>query len=180
MSESPPEPPSRDSGDAGAAGEESPPPSFFRRRVVGPIKTLLTQGVTPDHLSWTLGACAACSMFPFLGTTSMLNLAVGLRFRMNQPLMQTLNQLLGPIHIVMILVYVRVGEWLVGAGSSERFDVMEMVRAFDELSFGDFLERFGRAGLHALVAWAVTAPLLVIGVRAATRPLLFKLARRRA
>lgn len=151
---------------------------FWARRVVDPLVAQLTQGVTPDKLAATLAVGTACSLFPFLGFTSLLNLAVGVRLRMNQPILQTLNQVLGPVHLVMIVVYVRGGEWLWRAGT-DRFTVAEVLRVFREASLGEFLQRFGWAGVHAFTAWALTAPLLVAVVYYALRPVMRRLARLR-
>lgn len=151
-------------------------PGFWRRRLINPLLAQLTQGVTPDKLAATLAVGTTCSMFPFLGTTSTLNLVVGLWLRMNQPILQTLNQLLGGLHLVMILIYVRLGEWLWQASGDERFSVREMITAFGELSLREFFTQFGRAGLHALTAWAVTAPLLVALVYFPLRPIMRRMA----
>ncbi len=156
------------------------PPSrqgFWQRRVLAPIRTLLTQGVAPDQIAATLGVGAACALFPFLGATSLLNLVVGLALRMNQPILQALNQLLGPLQLVLILVYVRAGEVLWGS-TGQKFTIAEMIRAFREQSFGDFLQQFGWAGIHALTAWAVSAPLIVVLVYFAFRPMLRRAAGR--
>ncbi|MEZ6016174.1 MAG: DUF2062 domain-containing protein [Planctomycetota bacterium] len=167
--------------DSAVAGAIEPRPTW-RKRLLAPLAAQLTQGVSAEKLSATVAVGAGCSMFPFLGTTSLLNLGVGLALRMNQPVLQTLNQLLGPVHLAMILVYVRTGEWLVerfgGGVGGARFSVGEMLSAFRDLSFADFLAQFGRAGLHALLAWAVTLPLLVGAVYLVARPLIFAFARR--
>lgn len=140
-----------------------------------PLVALFVQGLTPDKVALTLGVGAACSMFPFLGFTSLLNLGVGLRLRLNQPLLQTLNQLLGPLHLVMIVVYVRLGEWL-WLAQEERFTIGEMLRVFREASFAEFLHHFGWAGIYAFTAWALTAPVLIVSVYFAARPALRRLA----
>lgn len=150
-------------------------PSFWQRRVRDPIVALFTQGITPDKVALTLAVGTACSLFPFLGFTSLLNLGVGLWLRMNQPILQTLNQLLGPVHLVMIVAYVRLGEWL-WRMQDDRFTVTEMLRVFREASLGDFVHRFGWAGLHAFSAWALTTPLLVAGLYYGLRPALRRLA----
>lgn len=157
----------------GAASRRS-----WRQRLTAPLAAQLTQGVSPDDLARTVAVGAGCSMFPLLGTTSLLNFVVGVALRMNQPVLQTLNQLLGPLHLVMILVYLRLGEWLVGAAGEARFGLADIARAFDDLPFGEFLHRFGRAGLHAILAWAVTTPLLIIVVHRLARPALRRLAGR--
>lgn len=72
-------------------------PSFWQRRLVAPLRAQLTQGVTPDRLALTMAVGTACSLLPFLGFTALLNLGVGLVLRLNQPILQTLNQLLGPV-----------------------------------------------------------------------------------
>ncbi len=153
----------------------NPTGSFWQRRVRVPLIALFTQGITPDRIALTLGVGSVCSLFPFLGFTSLLNLGVGLWLRLNQPLLQALNQILGPVQLVLILVYVRVGEWL-WQTEGERFTLGEMLRFFREASLGGFLQRFGWAGIHAFTAWAVTNPLLLAVVYYLTRPALRRLA----
>jgi uncharacterized protein (DUF2062 family) len=138
---------------------------------VQPILAQLTQGVTPDKIAATLAVGTACSLLPFLGFTSLLNLGAGLVWRMNQPILQTLNQLLGPVQLALILVYVRLGEAIWGA-RGDPFTLGEMLRVFREATFTDFLGRFGWAGVHAFTAWLLTAPLLVAALYFPLRPIL--------
>ena len=152
-------------------------PSFWQRRVRGPVVALFTQGVTPDKIALTFGVGSACSLLPFLGFTSLLNLGVGLCLRLNQPLLQTLNQILGPLQLVMILVYVRFGEWIWRAQDG-RFTIGEMIQVFRQASLSEFLHRFGWAGIHAFTAWAITSPLLIFAVYHLLRPALRRLASR--
>jgi len=151
---------------------------FWTRRVVDPLVAQLTQGVTPDKLAATLAVGSACSLLPFLGFTSLLNLGVGLWLRMNQPILQTFNQLLGPVQLVMIVVYVRVGEWFWRAQES-RFTITEVLRVFREADLGEFLQQFGWAGIHAFTAWAFTTPLLILALYHLLRPILRHLAKLR-
>ena len=157
----------------------NPNGSFWQRRVRVPLLALFTQGITPDKVALTLGVGGVCSLFPFLGFTSLLNLGVGLWLRLNQPLLQTLNQVLGPLQLVLILGYVRLGEWLWRA-QDDRFTIGEMLRTFREASLGGFLSRFGWAGVHAFTAWALTSPLLLAVVYYLTRPALRRLASKSA
>lgn len=161
-----------------AHANENSRASFWRRRLVDPLLAQLTQGVSADKLTATLAVGSVCSLFPFLGATSALNFVVGLCLRMNQPILQTLNQLMGPVHLVMILVYVRMGEAIWRAPEADRFSIVEMITAFSQLSFGDFLQRFGWAGVHAFTAWVLTAPLLLITIYLSFRTMLRRLAAR--
>lgn len=148
---------------------------IWRRRVLEPIIELLTQGVTPDKIAATLAVGVTIGLFPFIGTTTTLCLLIGLWQRMNLPILQAVNYLLTPLHLVMILVYVRMGEWLCNAPEEKQFSVTGMVRAFKELTVGEFLRQFGGAGLHALIAWSLTAPLLFCAVYFGARVLLRRL-----
>ncbi len=154
----------------------TPPAGFWRRRLVQPLLQQLTQGVTPDRIAATLAVGTVCSLLPFLGFTSLLNLAAGLALRMNQPILQALNQLLGPLQLALILVYVRAGEWLWRHDGAD-FTIAELIRRFGELSWGEFLRQFGWAGIHAASAWALTAPFLGAAIYFATRPALRRAAR---
>jgi len=160
-----------------ASAENLDPPKrgFWQRRIVDPIKQQLTQGVTPQRITFTLGVGTVCSLFPFLGFTSLLNLGVGVALRLNQPILQVLNQLLGPLQLLLILVYVRMGEVIWGA-TGHQFSITEMISSFAELSIVEFLQTFGWAGIHAFTAWMVTAPLLFAVVYFPLRPMIERLA----
>ena len=149
-------------------------PSFWQRRVRDPLLGLLTQGASPEKLASGIAWSVVCSLFPVLGFTTGLNAAVALWRGLNQPLMQAVNYALSPLHILMILVYVHLGEWL-WVADKEQFSISEMLSSFHELSLGGFLHKFAWAGVHAVTAWAVTAPLLFAAIyyvaRAALRHL---------
>jgi hypothetical protein len=76
----------------------------------------------------------------------------------------------------MILVYVRLGEWI-WRDPPLPLSVPVLVQSFREQSLLEFLQRFGWAGIHAFTAWAVTLPLLILGLRALARPVLRRAAR---
>ncbi|MDB6127111.1 MAG: hypothetical protein JWM35_1007 [Verrucomicrobia bacterium] len=161
------------SSDAAAA-----PQSFWQRRLLGPIRALLTQGITPDRIALTLGVGTACSLLPFLGFTSLLNLGVGIWFRLNQPILQTLNQLLGPLQLVLIIVYVRIGEKIWHAPPMP-LSASTLVKSFRD-SPGAFMQRFGWTGVHAATAWAISVPFIVAGIYFGLRPVVRRFAQRRA
>ncbi len=151
-------------------------PSFWQRRIIGPVRALFLQGVTPDKVAFTLAVSTACSVLPFLGFTSLLNLGVGLWLRLNQPIMQTLNQLLGPVQLVLILAYVRVGEKIWRAAPMP-ISISLIVQSFKADPWA-FLQRFGWTGVHAASAWALSVPLIIAGIYYPLRPLLRKFAAR--
>lgn len=136
-----------------------------------PVLNQLTQGVTPDRIASTLAVGTVCSLLPFLGFTTLLNLGVGVVLRMNQPILHALNQLLGPLQLLLILVYVRGGELLWGH-TGDGFTIGEMISEFRDRSFLEFLQQFGWAGIHAASAWAITSPFVAAAIYYGARPLL--------
>lgn len=143
-----------------------------------PIVAQLTQGITPDRIALTLGVGLACGVFPFLGFTTALCFVAAAALRLNQPIIHVVNQLLWPVQIALIPVYVKLGATLYGAETLP-FDAQEVSRVF-LASQREFWSRFSLMGLHALTAWALSLPLLVGGVWLTTRPLLQRLASGRA
>lgn len=157
----------------------APPPapdSFWRRRVVLPLLAQLKQGATPERMALSVGVGTACSLLPFLGFTTVLNLGVGVWLKLNQPIMQVLNQLLGPLQLVMIVGYVRVGE-VIWRAAPMPLSVGTLMKSFKDDPWV-FLQRFGWTGVHAATAWLLSVPLIVGGIFYGLRPVLRKLAAR--
>ena len=166
---------------APAASEGSPAPrrpGFWQRRVLRPIRVQLVQGTAPDQITATLAVGTACSLFPVFGITSLVNLGVGLSLRMNQPILQALNQVLGPLQLALILIYVRLGEFI-WQSAERQLTLTEMLREFRERSLWDFLQQFSWAGVHALTAWLLTSPLLIGIIYFTLRPVIRRAARRK-
>lgn len=152
------------------------PPSFWQRRLLLPLRAQLTQGVTPDKLALTLAVGTACSLLPFLGFTTLLNLGVGLWLRLNHPILQTVNYLLGAAQVALILVYVRLGE-LIWRAPPMPLSIGQLLHAFKESPWG-FLHRFAWTGVHAATAWLLSVPLIIAALYFPLRSAMRRLARR--
>lgn len=151
-------------------------PSFWQRRFVAPVRAQLTQGVTPDRLALTLAVGTACSLLPFFGFTWLMNLGAGVALRLNQPILQTLNQLLGPLQLVLILGYVRAGEFLWRAAPIP-LSIPTLAAAFRDDPWA-FLQRFGLTGVHAATAWLLSVPFIVAALYFPLRPVLRRVAQK--
>ena len=139
-----------------ASALPAPRPSFWQRRVVDPIVTQLTQGITPEKIALTLAMGVAGGLFPFLGCTTLLCFLLAAVFRLNQPIIHVVNQVLWPVHLTMIVVYIRCGEWIYGSAKMP-FEPDEITHLFLHAQ-REFWARFGLMGLHALSAWLLTVP----------------------
>jgi len=147
---------------------------FWKRRVVEPLVSFLKQGSTPDALARAIAVGTVCGLFPLLGMTTLLGFLVGLLLRLNQPVIQAVNYGLGAAQILMIPAFVQAGAWIVGADPGS-VSVSGMIDAFREMSFVEFIGRFGLAGLYALLAWTAAVPLIFAAVYFVARPLLERL-----
>ena len=152
----------------------SPAKSFWRRRVLDVILAQLKQGITPQKISLTLALGMALGIFPILGATTLLCFLFGLWLKLNQPIIQVVNYLIYPLQLVLILVFVRIGEFMVRA-TPVSFSIPELFRKFHE-SPANFFREFGLTGLHGIIAWLVIAPFFAALVYFLLLPPLKKLA----
>lgn len=147
-----------------------PRSSWWRRRIVDPLARQLTQGLSPERLSLALAFGGVVAVNPFLGTTTVACFAAGVALRLNQPALQIANLLGAPLQLVLLVPWVRAGEWLY------RSEPMPLNPALLVEQFlaapGQFLERFGTSGVHAATAWLIATPLLGAALYFALRPLL--------
>ena len=178
---------------------DSPPTTsrpFWRRRLSDPIKAQLTQGITPDKIALTIAIGVACGIFPFLGFATLLCFVVAWVLRLNQPIIHLVNQLLWPLHLLCIPLFVRLGELIYhapGTGFNLHQFLHQLVedwwphrgqhehrgrQMFYQLVEDwwhhpiDFLDRFGRIGLHTLTAWALATPVIIAAIYFILRPFL--------
>jgi hypothetical protein len=117
-------------------------------------------------------------LFPIFGTTTLLCVVAAIVLRLNHPAIQVANQLMYPLQIPLIVVFIRIGESMLGVAPipfSATLMVAEL-RAHPSVLF----ERFGTASLHGILGWAMVSP-LVVGIAYATLlPILRMVSRRPA
>lgn len=133
--------------------------TFWRERVVALIVAQFTQGVTPRKIALTIALGLYIAVFPILGTTTVLCALVALWLRLNQPVIQLVNWLAYPLQFILLLFFVRTGEWIMRAPPVS-FSISELFQKFHE-SPSKFLHEFGLTGLHAIVAWLAIAPFAI-------------------
>ena len=148
----------------------APRPSGWRRRVIDPLGRQLTQGLSPERLALALAIGGVIAVNPFLGTTTLGCYVAGVALRLNQPALQIANLLGAPLQLVLIVPWVRAGEWLYRSAPMSLNPAL-LVEEF-AASPVRFLERFGTSGLHAATAWLIAAPLIGAALYFALRPLL--------
>jgi uncharacterized protein (DUF2062 family) len=150
--------------------------AWLRRRVVDPILGLLRQGLSPARLALSLAFGAGIGIFPVLGVSTPLLTLIALGLRLNLAAIQLVNYLVGPLQLLLIIPFVRVGERLVGAEPQP-------------LTVSAGMEILGRgvvqavvllwdAILHAALGWIAIGPVLIFVLYRGFLPLLVRAAAR--
>jgi uncharacterized protein (DUF2062 family) len=137
----------------------APIESWWRRRVVAPIVAQLRQGTTPKLIAITLAAGVVFGLFPIFGMTTFMCGIVGVAFRLNQPLIQTVNYLLSPVHVLMLLPFYRAGETLFRQEHVPIASITALTERFwaGPLQFGI---DYGMVALYGCTVWLLVSPLL--------------------
>jgi uncharacterized protein (DUF2062 family) len=147
----------------------------LRRRLTDYLLGLLEQGTSPESLALSLAVGACLGLFPILGVTTFLCLLVGGVFRLNHAALQIANYLVMPLQLVLILAFVRLGEWLTGAATMpvNPLELASLARADPS----GFLARFGLTVLRGILGWSVVTPFVGPSLHAMLLPLVRGMAR---
>lgn len=133
--------------------------NFLQRRIIKPLVKLLRQGITPEKLALSLALSAALAVIPAFGWSVWLCGLAGLALGLNLPAMQAVNYFLYPAQVALLLPFFRLGEKLFGAPHLPLSvsQIFAMVRA----NFWGAIKLLWSTTWHAMVAWALLAPLVV-------------------
>ena len=140
----------------------------LRRRILDPLLTLLRQGTSPDRLALCVAIGVVVGNVPMLGISSIICAGIALAFRLNLPAIQIVQAVMAPTQVLLIIPFVRLGEWLLGISPQH-------VSIKAGLAFGTLWD----AILHAVFAWMLLAPFTILLIfkiltpiftRAETRP----------
>jgi uncharacterized protein (DUF2062 family) len=148
---------------------------FLHRRLVRPIVDLLTQGITPEKIALSVAIGLVLGVFPALGWTTLLCLLVALWLKLNVPAMQLVNYLAYPLQLALLVPFLRAGEILFRAPrlAISLSQILAMVKA----NVWHAIAALWTATMHAIVAWALVAPLAVYLIYKILSPILKRLAR---
>lgn len=124
--------------------------SFFKK-----FKGFLKQGATPKALAASSTVGLILGVFPMLGVTTLMMGAISVRWRLNLPLMLAVSYLIYPLQIVLLVPFVRVGEWLTGIAPAN-FSLDAMADAFAK-NFTAALIDLGTSNLVAILGWSLLA-----------------------
>jgi len=89
--------------------------TWLQRWLVEPLLLLLRQGISPSRLSLCVAIGIVIGNIPILGVSTIICTFIALIFRLNLPAMQLVQGAMAPTQVLLIIPFVRAGEWLLGA-----------------------------------------------------------------
>ena len=149
---------------------------FLYRRTMRPLLDLLRQGVTPEKLALSLALGLVLGVFPAVGWTTTLCALAALIFRLNLPTIQIINYFMYPAQIALLLPFFRLGEKFFRAPHLpiSIASVYQMAR----VNLWNAVRFLWTTTWHAIVVWAVLAPLFLALIYLIFAPVFRHVARR--
>jgi len=135
-------------------------------------------GISPRRLAFTLALGFAIGCIPLLGVTTAICALLAMVLGLNMPAIQAANWLAMPLQVVLLIPFLKLGQWLFPAGSMTltRDEIMARIQSAPWQT----VEQMGGLFSHALVAWVITAAPLMLVMTAVLTPLMHWVAKRLA
>jgi len=146
---------------------------WLRRKMVNPILDLLRQGVTPEKIALSIALGFTLGVTPVLGSTSMLCFLAAVLLRLNLPAIQLVNFSVYPLQFVLLVPFIRVGEWIFAAPPVRITpgEILGLIRA----DVWHAITTLWTTTIHALVAWLALGSLAALATYTLLTPLLKRL-----
>jgi uncharacterized protein (DUF2062 family) len=134
--------------------------NWLHRRLRVPLLALLTQGISPDRLALCVAIGVVVGNIPILGVSTIICTLIALLFRLNLPAIQLVQAAMAPTQVLLIIPFVRLGEWLVHAPAQPVS--VKAALALMAQGLWHTVVVLWDAILHAGLAWALVAPVCIL------------------
>nr|WP_315198093.1 DUF2062 domain-containing protein [uncultured Flavobacterium sp.] len=125
------------------------------------ITALFKQGLSPIQLSRSVIVSGALSIIPILGVTTFILTALTLKKKLNLPIMIAISYLMWPIQVLLIIPFIRVGEFIFSVPSTHH-TAGEIINSFQN-NFFQTLSYLSFELLCGLGGWLLTVVPISIG-----------------
>jgi cyclopropane-fatty-acyl-phospholipid synthase len=149
--------------------------SLLRRRLWAPLLALLRQGVSPERLALCVAIGIVVGNIPVLGTSTIICTVIALLFRLNLPAMQLVQAAMAPTQVLLIIPYVRLGEWLLRVPHQP----VSIAAGLELMKHGpgSAVAALWDAILHASFAFLLVGPVATLAIYRVLRPIFLIAAR---
>jgi uncharacterized protein (DUF2062 family) len=128
---------------------------IVRLRVIEPLLRLLSQGTSPKLIAVSMSAGTVIGVFPVLGSTTVLCLLLAVTLKLNLVAIQTLNWVVYPLQVVLILPFIQLGQRLFSdAPIALSFEQLQV--AFEQGWLQAAVDSWNLM-LGGMLAWSMTA-----------------------
>jgi uncharacterized protein (DUF2062 family) len=134
--------------------------NWLYRRILEPLLALLRQGISPDRLALCVAIGVVVGNIPILGISTILCAVIALAFRLNLPAIQIVQGLMAPTQVLLIIPFVRLGEWILRAPPQPVS--IEKGLELTARGTGYAIVALWDAILHAGFAWILVAPIAIL------------------
>jgi uncharacterized protein (DUF2062 family) len=149
--------------------------NWLYRMLLEPLLALLRQGISPQRLALCVAIAVMVGNIPILGVSTILCAFIALIFRLNLPAIQLVQAAMAPTQILLIIPFVRLGEWIVRAPPQ----LVSIKAALALMSQGGVWQAvvvLRDAIFHAGLAWALTAPFCIYLIHRLLTPVFERMA----
>jgi uncharacterized protein (DUF2062 family) len=150
--------------------------NWLYRRILAPLLALLRQGVSPSRLALCVSLGIVVGNIPILGVSTILCSLIALMFGLNLPAIQIVQAAMAPSQILLIIPFVRLGEWIL----RDPPQPLSIEASMSILARGVWqaVQSLWSAIVHAGVAWILVAPCAVLLLYKLLTPVFERTARR--
>jgi uncharacterized protein (DUF2062 family) len=132
-----------------------------KKKLFQSLSKLLKQGLSPAKLSLVVALGITLSIFPVLGTTTLICALVSIFFNLNLPAMQLANYAAFPLQIILFFPFLKLGE-TVSKVSLDPLSKIQLISTFDEGIFYA-IEKLSNYLLVACLGWSLAVlPIYII------------------
>ena len=117
------------------------------------LKPIMSSGLTPQKLALTLCIGTAFGVVPLVWGTSLICFILAHVFKLNHMALQSVNYLLWPVHLALLVPFFKLGAWLFPWGPTVPSNMLLSMIQNPGLPS---LHIFGWMTLKALVIWMLT------------------------
>jgi len=135
----------------------------------------LQGGLAPRQLAFTLALGFAVGCIPLLGITTGICALLALALRLNMPAIQAANWIAMPAQIVLLIPFLRLGQWLF-RGQSIAFNPKLLAAQIEAAPWHVLTQMSGLFG-HALLAWLLMATPALLLMTLLLTPLMHRVSR---
>jgi hypothetical protein len=143
-------------------------PAFWSQKVIRPLLSFITQGLSAQKLALTLAVGIILGTFAVFGVTTILCTLAAFILKLSLPAIQFANYLVYTLQIILLVPYYQLGDLLFSAQQSINLN------AFSDMPSGgnpkEILTIMLESTLYAVGAWLLLSPVILALLYTGVKP----------